>query len=40
MCINGAAARLAQPGDKIIVISYCWLDAEEARSQAHRCFCR
>jgi len=32
MCINGAAARLAQPGDKIIVISYCWLDAEEARS--------
>ena len=32
MCINGAAARLAQTGDKIIVISYCWLDAEEARS--------
>lgn len=32
ICINGAAARLAQPGDKIIVITYCWLDADEARS--------
>ncbi len=32
ICINGAAARLAQPGDKIIIITYCWLDAEEARS--------
>lgn len=31
VCINGAAARLAQPGDKIIIISYCWLEAEEAR---------
>jgi aspartate 1-decarboxylase len=32
VCINGAAARLTQPGDKIIVIAYCWLDAEEART--------
>ena len=32
ICINGAAARLAHPGDKIIIISYCWLDAEEART--------
>lgn len=32
ICINGAAARLAQPGDKIIIITYCWLDAQEARS--------
>jgi aspartate 1-decarboxylase len=31
ICINGAAARLAQPGDKVIIISYCWLDAVEAR---------
>jgi aspartate 1-decarboxylase len=32
ICINGAAARLAQRGDKIIIITYCWLDAEEART--------
>jgi aspartate 1-decarboxylase len=30
VCINGAAARLAQPGDKIIIIAYCWLEAQEA----------
>jgi aspartate 1-decarboxylase len=32
ICLNGAAARLAQPGDKIIIITYCWLDAAEAES--------
>ena len=32
MCMNGAAARLAQPGDIIIVISYCLLDDAAARS--------
>lgn len=32
VCINGAAARLAQPGDKVIIIAYCWLAAEEAKS--------
>ena len=32
MCLNGAAARLAQPGDVIIVISYA--DYEEAELQA------
>ena len=32
VCINGAAARLAQPGDKVIVIAYCWLDAQQART--------
>lgn len=31
MCMNGAAARLAQPGDIVIVISYCLLDDAEAR---------
>ena len=31
ICMNGAAARLAQPGDIIIVISYCLLDDAEAR---------
>lgn len=30
--VNGAAARLVQPGDRIIVITYALLSAEEARS--------
>ena len=30
MCLNGAAARMVQPGDKIIVIGYCWLPESEA----------
>ena len=29
MCLNGAAARLVQPGDKIIVISYADYDQAE-----------
>lgn len=29
MCLNGAAARLAQPGDLIIVISYAQYDETE-----------
>ncbi len=28
-CVNGAAARLVTPGDKIIVIAYCQLTPEE-----------
>ena len=32
--INGAAARLAQIGDPIIVIAYCQIPAEEARNYA------
>lgn len=31
ICLNGAAARLVQPGDKIIIIAYCMLDSKEAR---------
>ena len=31
VCLNGAAARLGQPGDLIIAITYVQLDAEEAR---------
>ena len=31
VCLNGAAARLVQPGDRIIIISYCQLDESEAR---------
>ena len=30
--INGAAARLAQLGDPIIVIAYCQMPAQEARN--------
>ncbi|MBS0409874.1 MAG: aspartate 1-decarboxylase [Proteobacteria bacterium] len=30
--VNGAAARLVQPGDKVIVVAYCQLPAEEARN--------
>ena len=33
ICLNGAAARLAQPGDKVIVISYAVYD--EAELQGH-----
>ena len=32
MCVNGAAARLVTPGDKIIVIAYCQVTGEEAKS--------
>ena len=31
LCLNGAAARLVQPGDKVIVISYATYDDAEAR---------
>lgn len=30
ICLNGAAARLVQPGDKVIIMAYCWVDKEEA----------
>jgi aspartate 1-decarboxylase len=30
MCVNGAAARLVQKDDKIIVVAYCQIPAEEA----------
>lgn len=31
ICLNGAAARKVQVGDVIIIISYCFLDKEEAK---------
>ncbi len=34
ICVNGAAARLVQPGDQVIIISYAEMTPEEAR--AHR----
>jgi aspartate 1-decarboxylase len=32
ICLNGAAARLVQPGDLVIIISYCDLTPEEAKT--------
>lgn len=31
ICLNGAAARLAEPKDRIIIMSYCILDEYEAK---------
>lgn len=32
ICLNGAAARLVQPGDTVIIITYAIMDRDEARS--------
>ena len=32
ICLNGAAARLVQPGDNVIIISYGVMDEEKARN--------
>ncbi|HLG30574.1 MAG TPA: aspartate 1-decarboxylase [Candidatus Brocadiales bacterium] len=32
ICLNGAAARWAQPGDKVIIISYCLIEDKDARN--------
>ncbi|EKQ57263.1 MULTISPECIES: aspartate 1-decarboxylase [unclassified Clostridium] len=31
ICLNGAAARLVQTGDKVIIIAYAQMDEEEAK---------
>lgn len=31
ICLNGAAARMVQVGDHIIIMAYCELDAEEVK---------
>lgn len=31
ICVNGAAARCVQPGDKIIIMTYCQINQDEAR---------
>lgn len=31
ICINGAAARKAQPGDLVLIVSYAQMDFEEAK---------
>ncbi len=30
ICLNGAAARFVQPGDKVILMTYCQLNENEA----------
>lgn len=30
VCLNGAAARLAQPGDRVIIITYAMMDRKQA----------
>lgn len=32
ICLNGAAARLVQPGDNVIIIAYSMMTDEQARS--------
>ena len=32
ICLNGPAARLGVLGDKVIILSYCYLNREEAKS--------
>lgn len=32
LCLNGAAARLVQKGDLVIIVSYATMDFEEAKS--------
>jgi len=34
--LNGAAARLAHPGDKVLVVAYAWMTDQEARSHKAR----
>lgn len=32
ICLNGAAARLVQPGDKVIIMAYAQMTADEAKT--------
>lgn len=32
ICLNGAAARMAQVGDKIIIVTFTWIEEEKADS--------
>ncbi len=32
ICLNGAAARMVTLGDRVIILSYCHVDDEEARN--------
>ena len=32
--LNGAASRLVQPGDLVIIVSFCWLEPSEAEKHS------
>lgn len=32
ICLNGAAARLVSPGDHVIIMCYCEIESDEAKS--------
>ncbi|MDD2457387.1 MAG: aspartate 1-decarboxylase [Eubacteriales bacterium] len=32
ICLNGASARLVSPGDRVIVMAYCTMSPEEAKT--------
>ncbi|MBR6879111.1 MAG: aspartate 1-decarboxylase [Bacteroidales bacterium] len=34
ICLNGAAARLVEIGDKVIIMAYVWLDEHELETHA------
>src|SRR3954468_4857694 len=36
ICVNGAAARLVHPGDKIIIVAYAQMSLDEARGYKPR----
>jgi aspartate 1-decarboxylase len=36
ICLNGAAARLGQKGDRIIIIAYCSMPADQALNHKPR----
>src|SRR5437868_4347212 len=36
ICVNGAAARLAAPNDKVIIVAYAQMEADEAKSHRPR----
>lgn len=34
VCLNGAAARMVQPGDRVIIMAYCELDEAEVKDHS------
>ncbi len=32
ICLNGAAARLVQKGDKVIIVAYCQMEEQQAKN--------
>ena len=36
ICVNGAAARLVQPGDKVIIVAYAQMSLDESRGYKPR----